>query len=286
MRKHTKRLLLLIIPALALAGCTEDFGTEPGNDNAPAVSVFTYNTAAPNDPDVDATYRVAVNNKTDKLYYLAEPATSTAESDGIVAQRVVSQGTEVVLGTDSVTGGRVADVVVKNMVGEYNVHFVAAKGNQLTLNTQSFTGLEWVDAATGTYYFSARGQAYLGMPASKAATLQYLKTAPTQYRFKNLYGIGYSLVLNKTSESGADDYDTFDFYRVPSQQTPASYGSYGTISVRDIGYWQNDDSYAFSEGYGCYVYNNALKHSAIISIQYFVSAGSLGNAWDQFVADK
>lgn len=71
MRKHIDRLLLLLIPALALASCTEDVGTEPGNDGAPELAIYAYDTTAPNDPDVDATYRVATNDKTESLYYFA-----------------------------------------------------------------------------------------------------------------------------------------------------------------------------------------------------------------------
>lgn len=287
MRKHIDRLLLLLIPALALASCTEDVGTEPGNDGAPGLTIYAYDTTAPNDPDVDATYRVATNDKTESLYYFAEPETSAeAASDASIAEKVVSQGTQVTLSDNVMTGGRVADVVVKNMKGKYNVYFVAVSGGKRTLSKQSFTGAEWIDVTTGTYYFSETAQSKLGLPASQAATLQYLKTDPTQCRFKNLYGVGYSLKLKKTTVTGSDKYDTFDFYRVAAQQTSFTYGSYGTISVRDLGYWQNDDSFAYNPGYGCYIYNNAYKNYATIIMQYFVSAGSLGYDMDSFSPDK
>lgn len=288
MKKYIEQLFLLCLPVLAFTACTEDEGTEVGTDSNPALAVYSYKTKAPNDPDVDATYRVATNNKTEKVYYLAEAASAanSAESDDAIAQRVVEKGTEVTLGTDTVSGGHVADVVVKNMVGDYNVYFVAAAGNSRSLVKKTFTGLEWVDVATGTYYFAKKFQTNLGFPASTTTTLQYLATDPTQYRFKNLYSTGNSLRLVKTDQKGSDDNDSFDYFRVPAQTTPFEYGSYGTVSVRDLGYWQNDDSFAYSPNYGCYVYNDKLKNTAVIGIQYYVSAGSLGYGWDEFVPNK
>lgn len=287
MRKYIERLFLLFLPVIAFTACTEDEGTEPGGDGNPALTVYSYKTVAPNDPDIDATYRVATNNKTDKLYYLSEAASSasSAESDDAIAQRVVSQGTEVALGTDTISGGHVANVVVKNMVGDYNVYFVAASGNTLSLAKKTFTGLEWVDVCTGTYYYSKNFQKNLGFPESKKTTLQYLKSDPTQYRFKNFYGVGYSLKLVKTTTTGSDKYDTFDFLRVPAQVTALTSKAYGALSVRDLGYWQNDDSFAFDAGYGCYMYNNKLKNTIILGIQYYVSAGSFGYGWDEFDPD-
>lgn len=63
------------------------------------------------------------------------------------------------------------------------------------------------------------------------------------YRFKDLYGTGKHLVINMLEQQGTDESGTYSFFRIPATATSWSYGSYGTISVRDIGYWQGNDAY-------------------------------------------
>ena len=286
MKKHIAQSLLLMVSALAFTACEVDEGTEPGGDSKPSVTIYSLSTTAPNDPDVDATFRVATNRKTAHLYYLAVPASDAASlsSDATIAEQATTKGTEVTLHTDTVGGGYVADAVVKDMVGKYNVYFVGtdANGNNPVVRAASFTGLEWINVAKGTYNFADRSQSCLGKPATQAATLQYLKTDPTRYRFKSLYGVGYSLVLNKTTSKGSDKYGDYTFYRVEAQNTPFSFSSYGTVSVRDIGYWQGDDSYAFSPSYGCFIYDTGATNTAVLNMQLFVSAGSLGMISEEF----
>lgn len=283
MIKNIERLLLLLLPALAFTACTEDEGTEPGNDGAPNLAIFEQSTVAPNDVDVDGTYKIATNNKTEQVYYLAEP-TANASADDSYAQKVVSQGTEITLGTDTVSGGYVANVVVKNMVGDYTVSFVAVNGNKRTLKQTTFFGLTWNDVTTGTYHFNRSvAQTYLGAPATETVTLQQLSTDPTQYRFHNLYGEGQSLRFYKTSNTGSDDSGSYTFVRVDAQSTSFTYGSYGTVNVADIATRYNDESYATDTGWGCMLYDD-YSYVQII-IQYYVSAGRLGNVFEYFVAN-
>lgn len=283
MIKHIERLLFLILPAMAFTACTEDEGTEPGNDGAPNLAIFEQSTVVPNDVDVDGTYRIATNNKTEQVYYLAEP-TASAGTDDAYAQKVVSQGTQLTLGTDTVGGGKVADVVVKNMVGDYTVSFVAVNGNKRTLRQTTFFGLTWNNVATGTYHFNRSvAQTYLGAPATASVTLQQLSTDPSTYRFHNLYGEGMSLRFTKTTTTGTgSDGVGYTFVRVAAQNTSFSYGSYGTVSVADFATRYNDVSYATDPSYGCMLYDN---NNADIIIQYYVSAGRLGNVYEYFVAD-
>lgn len=280
MIKHIERLLFLLLPAMAFTACTEDEGTEPGNDGAPNLSIFEQSTTTPNDPDVDGTYRIATNNKTEQVYYLAE-STASAGTDDAYAQKVVSQGTQLTLGTDTVSGGKVADVVVKNMVGDYTVSFVAVNGNKRTLRQTTFFGLTWNDVATGTYNFNAYSQNYMTGEASVTTTLQQLSTDPTRYRFHNIYGTGYNLVFTKTDVTGSDEDGTYNFIRVNANTTPYTYGSYGSILVRDVGYFQNDDSYAYDSGWGCYMYEN---NTVRLVLEHYVSGGYLWyNRVDWFI---
>ena len=102
------------------------------------------------------------------------------------------------------------------------------------------------------------------------------------YRFKNLYGFGASLLLRLTDKTGEDQNDKLQFFRVEAQATPFTFSSYGTVSVRDLGYWQEDDSFAFDPDYGCFMYTGNYKGVVVLGLQFFVTAGSLGYGWDEF----
>lgn len=286
MKKYIYNLLLLFVGTLAFTACTDEEGSDPGNDGAPSAVIYNYATEAPNDPDNDATFGIATNNKTAKLYYFAEKkadAEARNMNDAAYADYVVANGKEATLEKDEFSGGNFANVLLTGLKGEYTISFVAVNGNQKTLRQTTFVGLEWVDVAEGTYNFSERAQGRLGVDASTTTTLQYLKTEPNKYRFKNLYGVGKSLILNKTSETAETASGKLTFYTVAAQETPFSFGSYGAIGVRDVATWQNDESYITSS-MGCYIYDDS--HNASITLQYFVSAGSLGYGADTFVANK
>lgn len=114
---------------------------------------------------------------------------------------------------------------------------------------------------------------------------QNLESDPTLYRFKNLYGFGASLQLRLTDKTGEDDNDKLQFMRVEPQTTPFTFSTYGTVSVRDLGYWQDDDSYAYDPSLGCFMYTDKYKNVVNVAIQFFVSAGSLGYGWDMFMPE-
>lgn len=281
MIKHIERLLFLLLPALVFTACTEDEGTTPGNDGGPNLTIYEQTTTLPNDADVDATYRVATNNKTEQLYYLAEP-TASASSDDAYAQKVVSQGTAVTLGTDTVSGGKVADVVVKDMPGEYTVSFVAVNGNTRTLKQVSFTGLVWNDIASGTYRLSGY-YSYWADSRTNPATLQQLSTDPTQYRIKNAFGTGNHLRFVSTGTTGSDDDGAYTYVTVADQVTPYEYGSYGSIYIRDAATRYNDNSYITDPTYGCKLYDS---HDVTFVLNFHVSAGNIiGLTYTYFIAD-
>lgn len=42
MKKYIKSLLMLVLAAMALTGCREEVGTDPGNDGTPIATVYQY----------------------------------------------------------------------------------------------------------------------------------------------------------------------------------------------------------------------------------------------------
>jgi hypothetical protein len=285
MKKYIFNLMILTLGAVLYTACTEDVGTEIGSDGAPYVSVYQYVASQPDDPDTDAALRVAANNKVSAVYYLAELTADKKErglSDDAYADYVVNNGTQVELVTDSFSGGKYADFVAKNMKGEYTISVVGVDGGKKAMASTKFTGLDWVTVAEGTYKFGARAQQVLSVDPTTTTTLQYLKTDTTLYRFKFLYGFGLSLQARLTEEVGDNEGDPIYYLRV-EPQTLAGYtfGSYGTVGVRDLGYWQDDDSFAYDPDYGCWIMDDNYCN---IALSYFGSNGkNITYAWDEFI---
>lgn len=277
--------MLVLLSLLAFTACSEDEGTAPGNDNQPHVALNLFAAQLPYDADNDQVLRMATNNKTEAVYYLAEKTEAKdarGMSDDAYADYVVSNGKQATLASDAFSGGKIADALIEGMKGDYTITAVAVAGNQKVSSSMTFWGPNWIDVASGTYTFSARAQQRLGVGASTSTVFQYLESDPTQYRFKNLYGVGNSLLLTLTDKTDEDEYDKLQYFRLEPQTTPFTYGSYGAVSVRDLGFWQDDDSYAFDPGYGCFMYTEKYKNTVVLAMQFYVSAGSLGYGWDEF----
>ena len=290
MKKYIESLFMMLFAIVLLASCTEDEGAEPGSSSLPSVMLYSYSATAPNDPDNDLAVKLAANNASDVVYYLAEKTSDKVArglSDADYADYIISNGNKVSdFSADGADGAKISDVVVKDMKGDYTISAVAVNGKSKSkVSSITFFGPDWVTIANGTYNFSSRAQSRLGVNASIGTSLQYLATSPTTYRLKNIYGIGHSLNLTLTENTGSDNTGKLQYLRVAAQATPYEYSSYGTVNVRDLGYWQNDDSFAYGTTYGCYIYTENNKNTMVIPLQYYVSASSLGYGVDEFVPE-
>ena len=290
MKKYIESLFMMLFAIALLASCTEDEGTEPGSSSLPSVMLYSYSATTPNNPDNDLVVRLAANNASDVVYYLAEKTSDKVTrglSDADYADYIISNGNKVSdFSADGADGAKISDVVVKDMKGDYTISAVAVNGKSKSkVSSITFFGPDWVTIANGTYNFSSRAQSRLGVNASIGTSLQYLATSPTTYRLKNIYGIGHSLNLTLTENTGSDNTGKLQYLRVAAQATPYEYSSYGTVNVRDLGYWQNDDSFAYGTTYGCYIYTENNKNTMVIPLQYYVSASSLGYGVDEFVPE-
>ena len=287
MKRYFESSLIALLSLLAFTACSEDEqGVAPGGDGAPHVAIYQLSVQEPYDSDNDQALRLAVNQQTETVYYLAEKTAdkeARAMSDAEYADYVIANGAQGTLVSDSQNGGKYADVIVTDMKGAYTISAVATGAGQKQLSTVTFNGPNWMDVAKGTYNFSARAQQRLGVEEKKTGVLfQKLESDPTLYRFKKLYGFGASLLLRLTDKTGEDQNDKLQFFRVEAQATPFTFSSYGTVSVRDLGYWQEDDSFAFDPDYGCFMYTGNYKGVVVLGLQFFVTAGSLGYGWDEF----
>lgn len=283
-----KRIILLLSATLfataAFVSCTEEVGTEPGNDSEPSVIIYTYEASRPNNPDNDVVLRFAANSQTTEAYYLAE---LTADKESRVASLgesgymdyVVSNGTKI----SGISGASSADVTVTDLYGAYTITVVAVGGGAKTSREVTFTGLAWEDVVSGTYYFGVSNFILASGMTSTTTTMQVCTTDSKLFRLKDLYGSGYSLKINLLDQTGMDGSDEYTFFRVPVAETPFTYGSYGAIGVRDVGYWQGNDAYVTDYGYESGMY---ADYSCFLCVEYYVDAGYIGYSYDYFIPSE
>lgn len=285
MKRYINSLFAVALATVALTtSCTEEEGTEPGNDSQPSIIVYQYAASRPNNPDNDIVLRFATNNKTSEAYYLIE---KTEEKETHVASMgaegymdyVVSNGNKI----EGASGESNVDVTITDLYGTYTITAVAVSGSKKASSESTFTGLAWEDVATGTYQFGASANLIntLGLTTAPT-TLQVCTTDNTLYRFEDVFGKGYSLKIRLIDQTGKDDDGEYRYFRIPVAETSFTYGNYGAVSVRDVGYWQGSDAWVTDNGYESGMY---ADHSCFLCIQYFVSAGNIGYGYDYFVAD-
>lgn len=267
-----------------LAACSEKLGTEPGNDPAPKATIYQYEPGEGYNSDEDVVVRFVSNGKVEKLCYLVERAEEkesfiNENGEAEYAKKVLSEGLEVPSAelksyNDTLTG----------LAGTYAVTAAAVSGGETILSESIFYGLSWTTLSSGTYTFAVLSD--MGL-APAQTEFQVCDTDPNLYRFKDVFKPGYSLKIVALPEyTNTDDYGTYTFCRVPVQDTGFTYGDYGAIGVRDIGYWQGDASYVTDGGFeSCYYTDGPEKGNLYICVQYYVSAGSLGYNYDSYVPD-
>lgn len=288
MTKYIYGLFAVLFMSAFITSCTEEEGTEPGGDGVPVITVYQYAASLPYNSDNDVALRIATNHKVTSAYYLAEPAAdqqSRLESlgeDGY-ARYVLENGTEV----EGISGNTTVDVVVTGMSGPYVITIVGTDGSALSSRSVEFTGLAWEDVVDGTYVFgtvatSGQAAANIVSQTSLPTTLQVCTTDATLYRFRDVFGEGYSMKINLLDQTATDDDGEYRFFRVPSITTPFSYGSYGAVSIQDIGYWQGDASFVTAGGYESGMY---ADYSCFIFVAYSCSAGTIGYGYDYFLPE-
>lgn len=277
MKKYIYSLFAVLLVTAAMTSCTVEEGTVPGNDKEPNVVLYSYTVKKPYNEDNDIALRLAFNNQVESAYYLAEKA---SEKDSRVASMgedgymdyVVSNGTKI----GEVTGN--TDLTLTDMYGKYAITIVAVNGAKKASASTEFTGLEWNDVVTGTYYFGV-------IPAvtgeSTSTTLQICTTDNTLYRLKDVFGKDSHMKIQLLPDyTATDDDGTYTYFRIPATETPFTDAG-TTIGVRDIGYWQGSTAWITDNGYESGMYED---YNCFFYIQYY-AAKSKGYKKEYFVPD-
>ena len=283
-----KYIIMSLAAALTFCftSCKEDNGTEPGTDSQPAATIYTYEPSAPLNPDNDVNIRFVCNSKTSEAYYLVEKTTEKEAhkmSEAAYADFVVANGTKLQLTEDKHSGGKVSEVTVAGLLGDYTITAVATNGGTKTSATKTFKGLMREDVVTGTYMYSnANVQFLMGEITSRPTTLQICTTDETLYRFKDAFGEGMHLKINLLPDLvGEDEGGVYTFFRVKDQVISEFQGN--KVYVRDIGYWQGDDKYVTDHGFESGMYED---YSCFIYIQCHIGSTNYGYGYDYFIPDE
>jgi len=283
-----KYIIMSLAAALTFCftSCKEDNGTEPGTDSQPAATIYTYEPSAPLNPDNDVNIRFVCNSKTSEAYYLVEKTTEKEArkmSEAAYADFVVANGTKLQLTEDKHSGGKVSEVTVAGLLGDYTITAVAANGGTKTSATKTFRGLMWEDVAKGTYMYSnANVQFLMGEITSRPTTLQICTTDETLYRFKDAFGEGMHMKINLLPDLvGEDEGGVYTFFRVKDQMISEFQGN--KVYVRDLGYWQGDDKYVTEYGFESGMYED---YSCFIYIQCHIGSTNYGYGYDYFIPDE
>lgn len=286
MNKILSGLFAATFALTAFTSCNPYDGEEPGSDGAPVVTVYSYAPEQPYNPDNDVTVRFVTNNKAQEVYYLVEKAAdfkANLESKGEkgYADYIQEKGTKV---ADLGANGS-ADITVTDLSGPYVIAAAAVSGGAKTVGSTNFQGLEWEDVVSGTYQFGASPNLIAACGLTTLPTiLQKCTTDETLYRFKEVFGEGYSVKINLLPDYTATDADgTYTFFRIKPQPTPFVYGDYGAAGIRDVGYWQGNDAFVTEGGYESGMYED---HYCFIYAQYYVPAGNLGYGYDYFIPNN
>lgn len=271
--------LMAVSAVLALVSCTADEKDIPTKDSSPAVTVYTYAPGDDYNEDNDIRVRLVANDATSEVYYLAQPAGQAEayrEANGEEAyyDYVVKNGTKAELSNGD------PDFTLTDLYGLYDITAVAVGKGKTSGGRAEFFGLSWETYKAGVYYFSVLAP-ILGEYVE--TELQKCTSDETLYRFTNVFGQGKNLKINLLPDYTYEDDGTYTLFRIAPQKTGLTYGNYGEISVRDIGYWQNNDAFITDYGYESAMHESG---SCYIWAQYYVSAGSLGFNYDEFYPNE
>ncbi|MDE7409675.1 MAG: hypothetical protein K2N09_06605 [Muribaculaceae bacterium] len=269
------KYILMLAAAPMFWACSADMGTEPGTDPDPVVTLYAYAPAGDYNPDNDITVRFVTNNKVTSVKYLLAPSVDVKDlSEGQLLSKVESEGTTV----ENLGGNSFADVTLTDIHGDYVIAAVA-NGSSIG-NCVSFTGLSWELLKEGTFVYNNDIVPAIAGIESVEATLEKCTTDDNLYRINGVFGKGTSLKMDMLDIEGEDEDGVYRFFRVKQTATPWSYGNYGTVSVRDIGYWQNNEAYVTSGGFESGLYEDG---SAFFYLQWNVAAGNLGYNYSLFI---
>lgn len=241
---------MLLLPLFVFSSCREDYGTEPGNDKSPMVTVYQYAPGKGYNADNDLRFRVLTNAAVKETFYLVElkkdkEARKLNESQ--YAEYVVKNGTKI-----DVKASSSKDVFVKGLKGIYAVTIVSVNGGTRVSKSLEFFGLDYKPFGKGKYQSVLK-------KAPFPAELEYSEVG-NRYRIANVWKEGYHMTFTMEGNK---------IILVPSDfPLGVAHPQYGAFNFKDKGsvYLKDKKIYVFN-------------------VELYTPAGSLGDMQETFFLD-
>lgn len=196
MRKYINTLFMGLLIAASITSCSEEQGTNPGEDSRPAVIIYQYAPGEGYNADNDIKLRISANSQTQEAYYLCELTSEKADFIEINGEAAyMDQVTEKGIKLEEISGTSNQDVVVTGLIGDYTITAVAVKGNTKTAFESSFYGIQWDVFGEGTYH-SSMFNATFAVEVRKAAHAEW-------YKLIEPFGEGKDLVIKMNGTNAA-----------------------------------------------------------------------------------
>lgn len=117
-----------LLIAASITSCSEEQGTNPGEDSRPAVIIYQYAPGEGYNADNDIKLRISANSQTQEAYYLCELTSEKADFIEINGEAAyMDQVTEKGIKLEEISGTSNQDVVVTGLIGDYTITAVAVK---------------------------------------------------------------------------------------------------------------------------------------------------------------
>lgn len=266
---------MAMIPVATLFAACDDTqeGTEPGGDSQPNVVLYQYTADDGYNSDVTTKVRLACNSATEAVYLLSETEADYkahySGDDEAYADYVVDNGEKT-----TVSDNLNIDYNMECPAGLNYITAVAVKGGEKHISaTVSFTSNPYSQVAgTEDYIFQApfggTCQPQL-MRSDLMPNLYRLKGVSLPYFGEETFDINFSVYTVDREPVVVGGYT---YLRVLAHGTPYEYGTYGTMYLRDVAAYMNDESYVVSN-YGCVMTED---YQLDLILQFYVSAGNIG----------
>lgn len=238
MKRNIYRIFMGLLVLGPITSCSEEQGTEVGNDAEPSVIVYQYTPGEGYNADNDIKLRVASNNCTQEAYYLYELTEDKKEyiaANGEMAylDHVITDGIKL----DNISGESIQDIILTGLIGDYTITAVAVSGNQKKAFETTFYGIQWDVLGTGMFQSTFFGDIF-PVEIRKAAHAEW-------YKIVEPYEQGLDLIIKFNGTDAAIE-----------QQQVYTHPTYGAV---------------YAEGIG--VLNNGLIY---MNIEFTCAAGTFG----------
>lgn len=266
-------LLFAAFVATTMVACTEEVGTEPGNDPTAVATIYELAAPADVDPDTTCKIRIAPNSTSKKMWVLAE---LEADKEAYVSSKGEAAYLKYVSENGTLYEAIDQDILFENLAGKYVITVVVADASQnLKGYEYKYEGILWQDFCTATLY-TGHLQAFFG--SQLPTTVQMQKAdGRDEYRFVSPYQtIAEKYGLTQYTEAG--HHFRFEWDGQSAAIKPVSDKQSSGLYILTSGFYHPSYGmvYWYVDSDPNYTYYDAENKMFQIETQMTVGAGAFG----------